>query len=1426
MQEATGRRVRFPRRIHSAAATLCCAVLSGQAFAQTLVSTDAEYLAALANPGVTHIRLTQGSVLTGLPAPVFGGGYTTVGQLLTLDGEIAGDGSLPVFDAAGGFHPAFWTPGPVGELDSIRNLVFRNSVGQFGVPYFNMSPAIQITGGLRNGMVNVHVQNNQGNARGAVFIGASGGGPGTELRGGIHASSFTGNSAGGSGGGLYVFTLRGGIHNTLFADNRASFSAGGFYVDRFFDGIYNSVFRDNRVGNAFGSGAGFYAENFNGGIYGSEFIGNVSTGSAAGFSARTFTGGIHAHDNGATRFINNRARLDGGGFSAINFSGGIEEAIFDGNQSNSTFPTTNGSPLGIGAGGGGFLIQEDFRDGIHASDFSNNYARLNGGGFLVYRNFFGDVDKQTTFVDNHAELGNGGAFVVNGSLRGNVRDSVFTGNRAGRMGGAVYLGNTIGGVYGSRWIANTAEPVATVTSTSGLGGALYVRDSVTLENNLFLANAARTNAVLDTAGGLGGAVFHDRNSVADAAVTIAARGGNTTLFYGNVHNQGDTDDTYNAVHFGNTAAAGNDRRTNIVIHADTPDDDVLMFDPLSAQADGVVDISGTAFANLETTLTKTGAGNWFLGGVSDMRGDSTWNINDGALHLVTVDYGAGAVDAGIRLSGSVSKFTLDANANLEGSGSIAAREIQLSGYLSPNVQRNDGVKVSEITTATTESDVDVFQDSPYGKLTFDTQGSSNAVEMDGAVFEVDLAYDTVGTPQSDVVHVNGALNVTNTTVDVRSLSFQTPPSDPLETDSALAFYQPAHVITTTGGITGDFKLTVGGAALSAVDYLSGIVGEQVGGDYTVRLGLSWYAPLNTVPGPTPRSGDPVVNPAHGTFTLPGGSTFTLNGALVDRSGTSDSGWSGTELIKAGDGTLILNGVNIYSGDTTVSGGTLVLGDAAHASAGLQSNVTIQSGATLSGYGSTTGAIQVEAGAVLSPGDDDSVGTLSAATLTFSPGGIYRVNAQDDGTADNVKVAGDITLTGGQIDVRASSGAWANDQAYTIIDYGGVRTGAFAGVTTNLAFLTPVVDYDVANQVILRLARNDASFASVCLTFNQCHTAQGVDSLDAAHAVAKAITSMSVDQAQCAYDNLSGEIYGSTRSMILDDPYLRDAMRRRMTGEAQGAAGETLWVNPWGFKGKSDGDGNATDTDHAGMGVALGVDHRFGQTTAGVVFAYEDGKVRNGDVRASRTTVDAYSLGAYAATEIKGIALNGGVAYSVLDMSTRRTLWVPGLEGTARSDYDGHKWQVFAEASKTLAAGAATVTPYARVAQVWLRTQDARESGTAASLTVRGGTDRVFQTTAGVRASFTLPAARPTVVYGDVAWVQSRGDTLGQTGNRFAEAGARFAIRGVEVARNTARIAAGLRTQLSPNAALTLGYQGQLGARTRRHAASLQVRIGF
>lgn len=70
------------------------------------------------------------------------------------------------------------------------------------------------------------------------------------------------------------------------------------------------------------------------------------------------------------------------------------------------------------------------------------------------------------------------------------------------------------------------------------------------------------------------------------------------------------------------------------------------------------------------------------------------------------------------------------------------------------------------------------------------------------------------------------------------------------------------------------------------------------------------------------------------------SNDTISGVIADG---GDAPGTGGSLMKAGAGTLILNGVNTYTGGTTVNAGTLKVGDADHPSAGILGDVQVNTG---------------------------------------------------------------------------------------------------------------------------------------------------------------------------------------------------------------------------------------------------------------------------------------------------------------------------------------------------------------------------------------------------------------------------------------------------------------------------------------------------
>ncbi|GFZ90061.1 autotransporter-associated beta strand repeat-containing protein [Dyella caseinilytica] len=179
-----------------------------------------------------------------------------------------------------------------------------------------------------------------------------------------------------------------------------------------------------------------------------------------------------------------------------------------------------------------------------------------------------------------------------------------------------------------------------------------------------------------------------------------------------------------------------------------------------------------------------------------------------------------------------------------------------------------------------------------------------------------------------------------------------------------------------------------------------------------------------------------------------GDTTSLQGNITDNAtlafnqvsdGTYSNVISGSgSLTKTGEGTLILDGANTYTGGTTVSAGTLEVGDSNTATASIDGAVDVQGGGTLRGHGTIVG--NVTSDGIVWPGG--SVGTLTIQ-------GNYTQNA--DGTlqfdvtptqASMLKVTGSASLAG-TLDLIFAPGTYGTDK-YTLIQAGSV-SGTFATV---------------------------------------------------------------------------------------------------------------------------------------------------------------------------------------------------------------------------------------------------------------------------------------------------------------------------------------------------------------------------------------------
>ena len=124
--------------------------------------------------------------------------------------------------------------------------------------------------------------------------------------------------------------------------------------------------------------------------------------------------------------------------------------------------------------------------------------------------------------------------------------------------------------------------------------------------------------------------------------------------------------------------------------------------------------------------------------------------------------------------------------------------------------------------------------------------------------------------------------------------------------------------------------------------------------------------------------------ARRTLTVGGnGLSTTVSGVIADGGAY---GGTGGALVKTGAGTMILSGINTYTGATTVDGGTLAVNGSITASSG----VTVNDGGTLAGIG-TVGNTTINSGGTLAAGDGTAGSSMNVnGSLAFQSGAFYMV----------------------------------------------------------------------------------------------------------------------------------------------------------------------------------------------------------------------------------------------------------------------------------------------------------------------------------------------------------------------------------------------------------------------------------------------------
>ncbi len=445
-----------------------------------------------------------------------------------------------------------------------------------------------------------------------------------------------------------------------------------------------------------------------------------------------------------TRFVKNAATNAGGAIYNMSDDFTVYNSVFNSNKSKdvggaiynaSSYTIAENGDISYGEGG--------FMKG---NVITENKARNDGGALY---NASGSIEIQnTTFRDNRAKKGSGGAIYTDVNAETRLFGSVVVGNKAKLDGGAIYnIGKT---TIGSTGNGDVFTVFRDNESRKASGGAIHNEGDLYVQDAIFASNTAKFD---------GGAI----NNVSEQSLTIR-----NALFNGNVARKGNGGALYNTgtTHLIDTSFVGNIAKngyggaifnkaggslhiSNSEFLGNTAE---MNGGAINNVAGARLNITNTTFRNNVAKTTKGGAINNV--GVATIT-DSSFYANE-----ATKGKGGAISNEGTLTIKSVDSDVIFRN-NTDENGESNAIHNFASGHI--NLLASSRMKIEFNDALTGNGSMSIGDDNHDGKiiLNADTSEYTGAVTLNNGILVLDRYFDGYTNIFSNFTTTGGRVNTAN-----------------------------------------------------------------------------------------------------------------------------------------------------------------------------------------------------------------------------------------------------------------------------------------------------------------------------------------------------------------------------------------------------------------------------------------------------------------------------------------------------------------------------------------------------------------------------------------------------------------------------------------------------------------------------------------